>query len=81
MNVGMKKICLSIVCVCGVVAEVEHTKSATTHGFPTPLSNTMKLTALTLLSTLAVAAGFAPGFVGRHASLLFADLKTGTVKW
>jgi hypothetical protein len=41
----------------------------------------MKLTALTFLSTLAVAAGFAPGFVGRQASPLFADLKSGTVKW
>jgi hypothetical protein len=41
--------------------------------------NTMKL--ILLLSTLAVAAGFAPGFVGRQASPLFADLKSGTVKW
>lgn len=40
---------------------------------------TMKL--ITLISTLAVAAGFAPGFVGRQASPLFADLISGTVKW
>jgi hypothetical protein len=41
----------------------------------------MKLTALTFLSTFVVASGFAPGFVGRQASYLFADLKSGTVKW
>ena len=39
----------------------------------------MKL--MILLSTLVVAAGFAPGFVGRQSSPLFADLKSGTVKW
>lgn len=43
----------------------------------------MKISALTLLSTLAVAAGFAPGLVGRQSNPLFMaeDLKTGTVKW
>lgn len=47
------------------------------------LPSTMKIAALTLLSTLAVAAGFAPGFVGRQSNPLFMaeDLKTGTVKW
>jgi hypothetical protein len=43
----------------------------------------MKIAALTLLSTLAVAAGFAPGSVGRHSTPLFMaeDTKVGTVKW
>ncbi|KAL3785988.1 hypothetical protein ACHAW5_005367 [Stephanodiscus triporus] len=54
--------------------------AATTHVFHTT-TKTMKLTALALLSTLAVAVGFAPSFVGRQASPLFADLKSGTVKW
>jgi hypothetical protein len=42
-----------------------------------------KLTTVALLSTLAVAAGFAPGIVGRHANPLFMseDTKMGTVKW
>ena len=43
----------------------------------------MKLAAIALLSTLAVAAGFSPGIVGRHANPLFMgdDVKSGTVKW
>lgn len=40
-------------------------------------------TALTFLSSLAVAAGFAPSMAGRHATPLFMsdELKTGSVKW
>ncbi|KAL7434994.1 hypothetical protein ACHAXH_006824 [Discostella pseudostelligera] len=43
----------------------------------------MKLATITLLSALAVASGFAPAIVGRHATPLFmgGDLKSGTVKW
>eukprot|EP00581_Thalassiosira_minuscula_P010337 CAMPEP_0183703624 /NCGR_PEP_ID=MMETSP0737-20130205/1307_1 /TAXON_ID=385413 /ORGANISM="Thalassiosira miniscula, Strain CCMP1093" /LENGTH=122 /DNA_ID=CAMNT_0025930417 /DNA_START=105 /DNA_END=473 /DNA_ORIENTATION=+ len=43
----------------------------------------MKTTVLTFLSSLALAAGFAPGFVGRHATPLFMsdEVKSGTVKW
>jgi hypothetical protein len=47
----------------------------------TLLQSTMKF--IVLLSTLAVAAGFAPGLVGRQSNALFMaeDTKTGTVKW
>jgi hypothetical protein len=38
---------------------------------------------LVLLSTLAVASGFAPGIVGRRVKQLYMseDMKLGTVKW
>lgn len=43
----------------------------------------MRTTAVIFLSTLAVAAGFAPGLTGRQATPLFMsdEKKTGTVKW
>eukprot|EP00571_Detonula_confervacea_P017547 CAMPEP_0172310048 /NCGR_PEP_ID=MMETSP1058-20130122/11206_1 /TAXON_ID=83371 /ORGANISM="Detonula confervacea, Strain CCMP 353" /LENGTH=112 /DNA_ID=CAMNT_0013022801 /DNA_START=44 /DNA_END=382 /DNA_ORIENTATION=+ len=43
----------------------------------------MKTTAVIFLSTLAVAAGFAPSLAGRQATPLFMsdEKKTGTVKW
>lgn len=43
----------------------------------------MKTVAFTFLSTLAVAAGFAPTIVGRHATPLFMsdELMKGSVKW
>mmetsp|Transcript_4097 Transcript_4097/g.7263 ORF Transcript_4097/g.7263 Transcript_4097/m.7263 type:complete len:128 (+) Transcript_4097:214-597(+) len=48
----------------------------------------MKTAVLTFLSSLALASGFAPGAIGRHASPLFmsdsdtpSELQSGSVKW
>ena len=37
--------------------------------------------ALTFLSSLALAAGFAPSLVGRHSSPLYSEVQQGSVKW
>jgi hypothetical protein len=66
-----------------IISHPSTSHNGTTTYFYLNIISTMKIAALTLFSTLAVAAGFAPGFVGRHSTPLFMaeDTKTGTVKW